>query len=94
MLPVITYSATVSIAAEVSTENGFVGSGQCRQCHQEIYTEWWESDHRKAMLPADETSVLGNFDHVTVEFHGVESRFFSTRWPLSGRNQRSQWRTW
>ena len=66
MLLVIAYSATVAKAAEVSTAIGFVGSGLCRQCHQKIYAEWRDSDHYKAMLLADEYSVLGDFNNFQV----------------------------
>jgi tetratricopeptide (TPR) repeat protein len=61
-------------AAEPSVE--FVGSGQCIQCHAEIYSDWQQSDHHKAMQPANMKTVLGNFDDVTVKFHGIETRLF------------------
>ena len=54
----------------------FVGSKVCRQCHQSEYKAWLTSDHRNAMQPADQDNVLGNFNDVTVEFHGIESRLY------------------
>ena len=54
----------------------FVGSGRCIECHQQEYADWRQSDHRKAMQPANKNNVLGDFDNVTVEFHGIETRLF------------------
>jgi predicted CXXCH cytochrome family protein len=65
----------VSLAAEKPLAE-FVGSDQCLECHQQEYTDWRESDHHQAMLPADQGSVRGDFDDVKVVFHGIETRFF------------------
>jgi cytochrome c553 len=54
----------------------FVGSAQCSQCHKEVYVEWQGSDHQRAMLPATGANVLGDFNDVTVTFHGIETRFY------------------
>ena len=54
----------------------FIGTGLCIECHQQEYTDWQLSDHQKAMQPANSTSVLGDFNDVTVEFHGIETRLF------------------
>ena len=59
---------------EPSTE--FVGSDQCIQCHAAIYTEWQLSDHHQAMQPANKNTVLGDFDNITVSFHGIETRLY------------------
>jgi predicted CXXCH cytochrome family protein len=61
-------------AAEQSAE--FIGSDRCIQCHAERYGDWRQSDHRKAMQQADKDTVLGDFNDVTVKFHGIETRLF------------------
>jgi predicted CXXCH cytochrome family protein len=54
----------------------FVGAGSCIDCHQQEYTDWQLSDHQKAMQPANSASVLGDFNDVTVKFHGIETSLF------------------
>lgn len=54
----------------------FVGSGACAECHQQEYADWRQSDHHKAMQPASEGTVLGDFDDASVKFHDIETRFF------------------
>ena len=54
----------------------FVGSTQCSQCHNEVYAAWQGSDHHKAMLPATEANVLGDFNNVRLKFHGIETRLY------------------
>jgi predicted CXXCH cytochrome family protein len=61
-------------AADHSSD--FIGSDRCIECHQQEYADWRQSDHRKAMQPADKDNVLGDFDNVTVEFHDIETRLF------------------
>jgi len=41
----------------------FAGSTKCINCHQEIYDDWRQSDHHKAMQFATPENVLGNFDN-------------------------------
>jgi predicted CXXCH cytochrome family protein len=54
----------------------FVGSDQCVKCHQTEYSQWLLSDHYRAMQRPDEKNVLGNFKDITVEFHGIKTRFY------------------
>jgi len=54
----------------------FVGSTSCIQCHQDEYGDWQQSDHYKAMRPANKDTVLGDFNDVTVSFHGIDTRLF------------------
>ena len=54
----------------------FTGSTSCIQCHQDEYGDWLKSDHRKAMRPANKDTVLGDFNDVTVNFHGIDTRLF------------------
>lgn len=54
----------------------YVGSVNCKSCHAEAYTAWTSSDHFKAMLPANDSTVLGDFNGTTFTADGVVSTFF------------------
>jgi predicted CXXCH cytochrome family protein len=54
----------------------YVGSERCGACHAEAYAAWRESDHRRAMQPAEGDAVLGDFSGATFSHGGVTSRFF------------------
>ncbi len=42
----------------------YVGAQDCRSCHEKEYGEWKQSDHHKAMEPANADTVLGDFNNV------------------------------
>lgn len=54
----------------------FASPQECYSCHQEEYQAWQKSHHAKAMLPANEQTVLGNFDNATFTQDGKTSTFF------------------
>jgi predicted CXXCH cytochrome family protein len=54
----------------------FVGRDKCIDCHRKAYEKWLGSDHDHAMAPADEQTVLGDFDDAVFEHGGVASRFY------------------
>lgn len=54
----------------------YVGLAACRECHLAETAAWTGSHHDLAMAPADDSTVLGDFDDATFEHGGVESRFF------------------
>ena len=54
----------------------FVGSKKCMDCHKAEYDKWQNSHHQRAMDVANDTTVLGDFSDVVVEFHGVSTRFY------------------
>jgi len=54
----------------------YVGLAACGECHVAEMAAWTGSHHDLAMAPADEITVLGDFNDVTFEHGGVESRFF------------------
>ncbi len=60
-------------AAEGAT---YVGSAQCRPCHEDAYAAWKTSHHDLAMQPAADSTVLGDFGNATLTYYGVTSRFF------------------
>jgi hypothetical protein len=59
-----------------NTENKFVGDQQCQSCHTKEYALWQQSDHYKAMMPANDTTVLGDFNNTVITADGITSRFF------------------
>ena len=54
----------------------FVGGAKCAGCHREAAEAYRGSDHARAMQPATEQTVLGNFDQARVSHRGVTSTFF------------------
>jgi predicted CXXCH cytochrome family protein len=66
----------VASQAAAAGEQSFVGSGQCESCHEKAYLSWKKSHHYQAMLPATESTVLGDFSGQTFEYAGITSRFY------------------
>jgi len=56
--------------------NAFVGGQTCKNCHASEYNSWAASGHFKAMLPATDSTVSGNFNDQTLTAYGVRSHFF------------------
>ena len=54
----------------------YVGSDACAACHTEEHKAWQISHHFQAMLPADEGSVLGDFNDAVFDYYGNETRFY------------------
>jgi predicted CXXCH cytochrome family protein len=54
----------------------FVGSAKCAGCHPEQTDAFRGSDHARAMQPATDQTVLGNFDQARITHQGVTSTFF------------------
>ncbi len=61
---------------DFSGSNTFVGPETCRSCHEKEYSDWLASDHYRAMMVANETTVAGDFNNATYQADGVTSRFF------------------
>lgn len=68
--------ALAGLPVERIHADGYVGSAACRGCHEVEYRAWQESHHDLAMQPANEQTVLGNFDDAVFEHRGVTTRFF------------------
>ena len=60
----------------VAPGGGYVGAQTCAQCHQHEYQNWQGSHHARAMEPANEQTVLGDFNDATFTYEGVTSTFF------------------
>ena len=54
----------------------YVGSDACKSCHAEAYADWHRSDHFKAMEPANDLTVLGDFNNTSFTADGVTNTFF------------------
>jgi predicted CXXCH cytochrome family protein len=54
----------------------YVGLAACGECHAAETAAWTGSHHDLAMAPADDRTVLGDFNDTTFEHGGVESRFY------------------
>ena len=54
----------------------YIGSDACGACHQEALEVWRTSHHAKAMMHATDKTVLGNFNNVTFDYFGLQSRMF------------------
>jgi len=65
-----------SMAEARAAAPGFVGGELCATCHAEVFGRWRGSHHDLAMQPADETSVLGDFDDARFAHFGVTTTFF------------------
>ncbi len=59
-----------------TAKDGFVGDVACGNCHQKEFADWKTSDHYWAMLPPNDSTVIGNFNNVTYTADGVTSHFF------------------
>ncbi|WP_394173197.1 multiheme c-type cytochrome [Thalassotalea litorea] len=69
-----TYSGLVN-----ATENTYVGSNVCKECHQQAFTDWQGSHHANAMAHANQASVLGDFANANIEFNGEIYRFYQKK---------------
>jgi tetratricopeptide (TPR) repeat protein len=54
----------------------FVGGKECISCHQREYELWKGSDHDRAMMVANDSTVLGDFNNIEVEFRGKTHKFY------------------
>lgn len=59
-----------------SSPNEFVGDAKCQTCHTKEFNDWKVSDHYHAMLPPNDSTVLGDFNNVKFSADGVTSTFF------------------
>jgi len=60
----------------VNKKAEFVGGKECISCHQREYNLWKGSDHDNATDVATDSTVLGNFNNVQVEFRGKQHKFY------------------
>lgn len=70
-LPEAQPSGEISMAAPA-----FAGSEACAGCHHDEYSHWTGSHHQLAMQPANDQTVLADFDDSEFTNFGITSRFF------------------
>ena len=56
--------------------DGYVGDDNCKSCHETAYKDWKGSHHELAMQEANTTTVLGDFNNVTLSLDGVDYRLY------------------
>ena len=54
----------------------YVGAQQCVACHQQQHDLWQGSHHDLAMQPANDKTVLGDFDNASFDYYGTVSTFY------------------
>ena len=54
----------------------YVGDRSCAECHAKESREWLGSHHQRAMQPATDETVLGDFRDAAFSQAGAVSRFF------------------
>lgn len=67
---------TINEAAFVLEEAHYVGGEKCVSCHAQEHADWKTSDHYLAMQPANDASVVGDFNDKEYTADGVTNRFF------------------
>jgi Flp pilus assembly protein TadD len=68
--------ADTKTSPEAAASAGYIGDAQCQSCHAKEYQLWKQSDHYKAMMPASDSTIVGDFNNVSFTADGVTSRFF------------------
>ncbi|MEN8187415.1 MAG: multiheme c-type cytochrome, partial [Bacteroidota bacterium] len=56
--------------------DGYVGDENCKSCHEEEYSSWKGSHHDLAMMEANDSTVLGDFNDLKTEIDGVKYLFY------------------
>ncbi len=69
-----TYAAPSDVITD--EEPHFVGRETCIECHLPEYNDWVGSHHDRAMDEANDTTVLANFNDVTIHGNGMTHRAF------------------
>ena len=68
--------ASVNNSNDKLTNADYVGSESCKSCHETEYKDWEGSHHDRAMMVADQNSVLADFN-TTFTNQGVTSTFYT-----------------
>ncbi|QSP95803.1 tetratricopeptide repeat protein [Marinobacter salinisoli] len=70
------YSASANSPSLSNNSQGYAPVESCGQCHQSQQESWRHSDHAWSMQPANNASVLGDFDDVEFDDGSVQASFF------------------
>lgn len=63
---------------QVASNEHFVGSERCAQCHEAENKQWQQSHHAKSMMLPSAENVLGDFNDLKVTFKEVTTHFTQT----------------
>jgi len=66
----------VAIVDLHNAKAAFVGNQTCVGCHQKEVKDWEHSHHAKAMMEANETNVLGDFNNAQLVRNGLTHKMF------------------
>ena len=61
---------------DIASDEGYVGSTKCANCHEEQYQAWKGSHHDMAMRHASPESIRANFNNQALTFKGETNLFF------------------
>lgn len=64
-----------STANSAPVAASYVADAQCAECHRKEATQWRGSNHDRAMQPADDTTVLADFDNARFTSRGLTTSF-------------------
>ena len=62
---------------ESSLPATYVGSETCKSCHEDQFADWQASQHFRAMQPAIEGTVVGNFNDSNFKYGALDYTFFT-----------------
>jgi nitrate/TMAO reductase-like tetraheme cytochrome c subunit len=54
--------------------NEFAGEQSCKSCHASGYNEWLQSLHFMAIQPASDSTVVGDFNNLSIQFQMICNR--------------------
>lgn len=69
-------SRPTSLTPPRSSEQGYVGSESCRECHKEEHASWHRSYHRTMTQLTTPDAVIGQFDGSTIRSSGYDFSVF------------------
>jgi len=75
----LAWASIDSVAADLATERdlhrvSYVGSSECRRCHENHWESWQRTFHRTMTQQASEGTVLGDFGDADLHYLGVTAR--------------------
>lgn len=65
-----------AIHDKLEAYNSYMGTAECKSCHEAEYHDWKDSDHDLAMQEVNDSTVLGDFNDVTITLNGITSKLY------------------
>ncbi|TNJ42516.1 hypothetical protein KFZ70_02320 [Tamlana fucoidanivorans] len=72
-----TYNNIETPTHSAHVSSNYIGSNQCKSCHEDTYKKWSGSHHDRAMDIANASTVLGNFNNIKQVIDGVSYHFYT-----------------